>query len=1089
MAVAVVRAEPVTFDVPKQEADRALLVLSRQAHLEVLFSYDDLHRETSTAVVGRYEPADALRRLLRGTGYDARATGVGKFVVARSAKPTTSISGRLLAPDGTGARGVRVALPSVNLTRATDENGEFFFPAVTPGIYELVASASGVQTLQLPGLQVMADAPLIVPTQTLQFGGEPTRLEPFVVESTTDRAGRFGGGSATFPPRTAVGNLDLARTEYDAIPFTILDREHIRRSGVVNLNEFLQRELLDSSATSRPPEQDGSARSFLAGSSNLSLRGFEADETIILVNGRRLPEAITSGNYYGGKPQMPDVNFIPLSLVQQVEVLPISASSLYNGNPVGGVINIMLRPGVDANSTELTATYNNALGGFDAPQSSLSLLHSESLLGGTLSLRLNASATHSVPATEAELGYHARNLTAPTALDASIHRAIPNIHSADLSPLFGPGTAPDTSVAPGADGNGGLAAFAGRQGVRDLALFKSPGGMAASLDSSDYPYGREQQRNVYFASVVYDVTPWLQLGLDGTYSATVVHRGFDVFGADLTLAADAPRNPFGQDVVVSLNETARNLGQNYNEARLGFSSLVFGALAKLPRDWRLSLDAQYAHNVTKYRGLYGADSDRWQQLVDSGAYNPLRDTQVSSPPAAFYNQVLIFSGPPGSFVTLGDYETIDAAFRATNESLHLPTGRATVNLGGDFRSSRLAAFHEEYRYADNSLAFAPTDWAARTLQRYSAFGELRAPILPARRLPSWIREIDADLAVRYIAASSAKESYVAPTLGLKLELTDGLSFRGSVTTSSRYPTPVLSVAVLPPPTGGVVIPYTEQITDPLRGGESYSVGVTQIPNPSLLPETALTQSLGVLFQRGKVHRVRATLDFVDTHKTNEELFLGSQSLVDLEALFPERVARAPLASGDPHSAGLITAVLTGTTNLSWRHSQNLNASVDYAWTQCAGGTLEVYGRLLYYDLYKRQITPGSRPADELAHPDGSDELLRYRTNFGAGWSNRDFGFGIDGRFYSSRVLTVAEWPAQGHDRIRPAWQFDSYLESDLGRWLPWDQSRHGLRAQLRVNNVFGDRFPKYVNEPSGAGVQPYGDWRGRTYSLSLTASF
>jgi hypothetical protein len=31
--------------------------------------------------------------------------------------------------------------------------------------------------------------------------------------------------------------------------------------------------------------------------------------------------------------------------------------------------------------------------------------------------------------------------------------------------------------------------------------------------------------------------------------------------------------------------------------------------------------------------------------------------------------------------------------------------------------------------------------------------------------------------------------------------------------------------------------------------------------------------------------------------------------------------------------------------------------------------------------------------------------------------------------------------------------------------------------------------PKYVNEGAGAGVQPYGDWRGRTYSLSLTATF
>ena len=46
---------------------------------------------------------------------------------------------------------------------------------------------------------------------------------------------------------------------------------------------------------------------------------------------------------------------------------------------------------------------------------------------------------------------------------------------------------------------------------------------------------------------------------------------------------------------------------------------------------------------------------------------------------------------------------------------------------------------------------------------------------------------------------------------------------------------------------------------------------------------------------------------------------------------------------------------------------------------------------------------------------------------------------------------------------------------------------HGLRAQARVNNLFESAFPLYAN--SASGVQPYGDWRSRTYSLSLTASF
>ena len=101
------------------------------------------------------------------------------------------------------------------------------------------------------------------------------------------------------------------------------------------------------------------------------------------------------------------MNFIPLSLVQQIEVLPISASALYSGNPVGGVINIVLRSGlrpeapVEARMTEVTTTYTNALRRFDAPQSSISLLHSQTLLGGRLRLRLSASLTRTMPPTEA----------------------------------------------------------------------------------------------------------------------------------------------------------------------------------------------------------------------------------------------------------------------------------------------------------------------------------------------------------------------------------------------------------------------------------------------------------------------------------------------------------------------------------------------------------------------------------------------------------------------------------------------------------------------------------------------------------------
>lgn len=1081
------RAEPVDFDVPAQPADTALLEFSKQSKTEVLFSSDELHQARSNPLRGRFEPVAALGHLLTNTGFSARPNGGGKFVITATVKPTGSIRGRLLRPDGQPAPGLRVNIVEIPQSVLTDFRGNFFFKVLPPGVYRLVATGPDYQTLEMTNARVLPDRIVSLVPQTIEPTADPSLLAPFVVESRVDRARFADRSELETPPRNATGNLDLVRTQNDALAYTIYDRDQISRSGVVTLNEFLQRELLDANAAARSPDQDASPdqKLFSSGSTNLSLRGYTSDETVVLVNGRRLPEVLTGGN----RTPPPDVNFIPLSLVQQVEVLPASASSLYTGNPVGGVINIVLRPGVDATATEVTVTHTNALRSFDAPQSSLSLLHAESLLGGSLRVRLNASVTTTTPPTESELRYQQRRPPAVLAPWSAVFRATPTVRSLELDPLLGPGTAPFTSVAPGADGNGGLGAFAGRAGVRNLAFFNAPGDLAVSRDSVDFPYGRKQQRSAYFASVVYDVFPRLEVGVDVTYARTVATRGLDVMQGDLFLGAASPFNPFRQNVLVSLNETAPLLGENYSEARVEFSSAVLGAVLRLPADWRLSLDSQYGHSLTRYRGLAGADSTRWQNLVDTGRYNPLRDTQVFAAPPAFYDEVLVFRGERGKFSTLGDYDTLDLAARATNESLPLPTGRGVLNFGGDYRRNHLNASVEKKTYSDGTLAEEPLHWDGRSIQRYSIFGELQAPLLPPRWLPRHVRKAETDLAVRYIASSFSPEANLAPTLALKVDFAGGFAVRGSFTTSNRFPSPQLSRLNLPPPTPGLGVD-PQPITDPVRK-EDYDTLSAEVPNLSLASEAAVTQTVGLIYKRAtRTHRFRASVDFVDTRKSSELVFVDEQTLVNLEHVFPDRVFRAPLAPGDPHSVGRIIAIYTGTINGADRRSLNWNTAVDYAWADCFGGTLELYGRLLYFQRYKSRIAPGFPSVDQLRRPDGTAPgLLKYRSNFGASWSNRAVGFGLDGHYFHSRVLPVPEWAGQGHDRIRPQWQFDPYAHADLGRLLPWRDHRYGLRVQLRINNILSAPFPKYVWENSGAGVQPYGDWRGRTYSLSLTATF
>ncbi len=1083
LATALASAAPTRFDLPPADLSEALVAFAKASNVDVLFSSESIGAARSAEIHGDYEPAEALQRLLADSGFTARRLGRDQYVVSAATMKSGVVRGRIVGPDGAPAAGVLVALPDASLSTTTGSDGRFAFAEVSPGNHRLWVRAEGMQPLRMTGLLVAAGRTLALETQTLSGGNDITELTPFEVNAQNRRLGSIGRGAALLSPRTAGGNLDLPRSQDGSLPFTIHNREQIERSGAVNLNTFLQRELLAADAATPPPERSGTSDTFHTGSSNLNLRGYGTDATVILLNGRRLPESPPAPG--SAELAAPDVNFIPLSLVQQIEVLPISSSALYSGNPIGGVINIVLRPDID--STEISTTYTNALDSFSAPQSVISLQHGRTLLDGRLRLRFNASRSESAPPTKSDLGYTAAVADAATAEDAPLYGATPNLRSADGSPLLAGSPSAVTSVAPGATGNEGLAAFSGRAGVRDFGLFTPDAEYMAAPSSAAYPFGRREERTAYFAAATYDVLSWLQLGGDLIHTDTTVTRGFDLFSADLTLATDNPLNPFGREVVVSLQDYAPALGESYNEARLDFSAFVLAALVRLPGEWRLALDNQYTTSTTDFRGIVGADPNRWQGLVDRGLYNPLRDTGVFAAPSEFYDEVLVYQGGRDRHVSISRYTTIDGALRLTNQNLRLPTGLATLALGADFRRIRLAPQVDEEVYGDGSPASARVQWTGRTLDRYSFFGELQAPLLPARWLPGWLRSLEADLGGRYVASDNANEANFAPTAGLKAGFGGGLALRTSIATANRFPTPYMGKRTRldddPTPGPGPII--RPRIYDPILQ-RAYTIVSRDAPNTKLKAESAVTKTVGLIYETGEKHRWRASLDLYQTDKTNEQVYLSAQTLANLESLWPSRVTRAP----SPTGIGEITNISTGTVNLAWRKSTNLNLAVDYAWSDCLGGTFEAFGRWLGYLDYKRRILPTSPIVDELGAPDGTAAgLLRNRASFGASWSNDNYGFGIDGHYFGPRHYPVAEIQVPPPPQISAYWQFDVHAQCELSRLAPKLVRHRGLRVQARIDNVFNSGFPRYRNDPSGAGYQCYGDWRGRTYSLSLTATF
>ncbi|MGH7996587.1 MAG: hypothetical protein ACREFX_09570 [Opitutaceae bacterium] len=256
------------------------------------------------------------------------------------------------------------------------------------------------------------------------------------------------------------------------------------------------------------------------------------------------------------------------------------------------------------------------------------------------------------------------------------------------------------------------------------------------------------------------------------------------------------------------------------------------------------------------------------------------------------------------------------------------------------------------------------------------------------------------------------------------------------------------------------------------------------------PEADVTESAGLVFERGTVHRLRLSVDYFDTRKSGELDYLDAQDVVTYEQWLPGRVTRAAPEPGDPYGAGPVTFVLTGNINSAWRHSRDWSTALDYTWTACAGGTLQVYARWLHFQEWKRELVSNAPVIDELDAPDTSGlDLVPNRINFGASWTKARWGFGWDGRYFSPRVLPAELWADQGSDRIGSYCPIGAYAKGDASRLVPWKAKRFRLTAQLRVDNLFSAGLPRFPDNPNGTGVEPYGDWRGQAYSLSVTASY
>ncbi len=247
---------------------------------------------------------------------------------------TSTVTGRVRdAANQGGIAGARIAVVGTLQTATTRDDGSYAI-SLAAGQHILRASKIGYVPL-VDTIAVSAGA-----TNTLDFAlaSAPLGLDQVVV----------------------TGTRATDRTVLEApVPIDVLSAAEIRETGHTETSQVIQM-LAPSINFPRPSVNDGTDHIRPA-----TLRGLGPDQTLILVNGkRRHTTSLVHVNQSVGRGSTSvDLNAIPVSSIERIEILRDGAAAQYGSDAIAGVINIILKSDV---RTSVSASVGRTFSNFEA---------------------------------------------------------------------------------------------------------------------------------------------------------------------------------------------------------------------------------------------------------------------------------------------------------------------------------------------------------------------------------------------------------------------------------------------------------------------------------------------------------------------------------------------------------------------------------------------------------------------------------------------------------------------------------------------------------------------------------------------------
>jgi len=824
--------------------------------------------------------------------------------------------------------------------------------------------------------------------------------------------------------RVEITGSNIKRVQADGpLPVEIITREEIRRKGVTSVNELMRTLTYMSSfndeLTANSPNVSGTA--------SVGFRGLGGDQTVVLLNGRRLAN-------YGFDGSFVNINTIPIGAIERVDILKDGAAAIYGADAIGGVINFITRR--DYRGFELSSGYGKSSRN-DADETSLS---ANAGFGDPEADKFNVLVN---------LNYFKReaiwNLDRERTRTADYRR-------------FG-GTSLMSQFAP--TGNLGGLPFRNCPSL-DLIL---PSG-ACGFDFAPFRttlYPTERIGGLLSANY--------RLNNDTTlFAEAMVNQSSSFLSAapapgNITLPAGIKLNPNGPAITVAsrpLQAGPRTTDQqsDANRVLLGAKGTWSGV------DYDLALGR--ASNTAENKDGGYMVADKMVAAINSGTFDPFSTTNDQ----ALVNSLIATDARHGKTT----YSFIDG--KLSGDLTQLSAGPVGYAVGGVYGKDEIADVpgpNQQKRgpFAGQSNVFGSIIQSAVVAERKmgAVFGELSIPVAS---------NLETQLALRHDRYAGGTRS-TTPKIAVSYKPLPVLAWKASYSEGFKMP----SLRDLFGGTNQSADSVTDSVGCGVRNDKDcaprqfdrFSGG-----NSALKPEESKSINLGMVFEPNSVFSLGA--DYFAINKTNEIGLVDPQSLVARAPYTPGAttiVAGNPLLSVTRDAKGTITAINTTLDNLGQRKIRGIDLNSALRIPLEEGPRLVFNGLLSMFTRYDRADLPG----DPLLGRLGLLNFPRWRSaaSATAEWSEWSATLTQNNMAKMQDKAQARAGTANTTQEQRILGHFETYDLSVTYRGVK------NLTLNAGIKNLLDAEPPFSNQDPRSYGFAQVHDIRGRFYQVSANYQF